>query len=34
MTKVIKDVMKKHHISPNGFDILEFDLAYFMMVDE
>ena len=34
MTKVIKDLMEKHHISPNGFEILEPDLAYFMMVEE
>ena len=34
MTKVIKDLMEKHHISPHGFDILEPDLAYFMMVEE
>ncbi len=33
MTKVIKDLMEKHHISPNGFDILEPDLTYFMMED-
>ena len=34
MTKVVKDLMEKHHISPNGLEILEPDLAYFMMVDE